>query len=373
MIRQLSFVTILLSLFGANGASAQPWSAGVEVFAPVQPALPLARGIDTDHEHTYAFAARIGRTVSPPVSVGGSVGYRYSESLNTIFVDPDFLVQDKLGMLSVGPFVRYERPVGTLIGIGEFALDGGILFLGGKTRGLNEFYEVSQNYMGYSVTATPRLGLAYAPADRVRVELLASYRLGFVSIETMTGDEEESCTACGPRFDWRREDRAGLSGGFDLSLGVRYALRRSTPRDAATPASPRRHALYTEAGGSALFFSINYEHDLIGAPGGLYARLGGGGFPGFPGQGSGFGIGTVALGAVAPGEARRLAPEISVGLVALTTESEIVPTISAGFRLVRPRWFMRIVATTLHPKARGDYETGRDTYLLPGLSVGVPL
>lgn len=375
MTRLLPFLFLSLS----TAALAQPWSAGVDVFAPAQPALPLARGIDTDHERTYAVAARIGRKLTPHVSVGGSAGYRYSESLNTFFVDPDFLIEDKLTLLSAGPFVRYERPFGLMTGIGEFAVDGGLLLLGGKTRGLNGFWETTQSFSGLALAATPRLGLAYAPANRFRVELLVGYQLGYTSIETLIGEENEPCTVepdfCDPPYDTRRVNHQGTYSGIDVSLSVRYAWHPRRASAAPPPPSgpPRRHALYIEAGGSGLFYSLNYEHDLSGAPGGLYARIGGSVLPPFPGSEGGFAIGTVALGAVASGEARRFAPEVSAGLLFASSDSEVVPTVSAGLRLVRPRWFVRLVVTTLHPKARGDYDTGRDTYLLPGLSVGVPL
>lgn len=376
-LRMPSRLLPLFLLLLGTGALAQPWSAGVDVFAPVQPALPLARGIDTEHERTYALAARVGRELTPQISVGGSAGYRYSESLNTLFADPDLLIEDKLTTLSAGPFVRYERPLGPLNGVGEFAIDGGLLLLGGKTQGLNSSWEASQGYTGFTVAATPRLGLAYAPADRFRVELLAGYRFGYASIETMIGQEEEPCTVnpdyCGPLFDWRSVDHAGTYGGVDVSLGVRYAWHPPRARDVSTPGVPRRHGLYVEAGGSGLAYSLNYEHDLGGAPGGLHLRLGGSVLPAFPGGGSGFALGTVALGVVTPGEARRLVPEASAGLVAITSDSEVVPTFSAGFRLVRPRWFARLVATVIRPKDRGDYATGRVTHILPGLSFGVPL
>lgn len=380
---------LFLLLLG-TGALAQPWSAGVDVFAPVQPALPLARGIDTEHERTYAFAARVERKLTPQISVGGSAGYRYSESLNTLFTDPDLVIEDKLTTLSAGPFVRYERPLGPLNGVAEFAIDGGLLLLGGKTRGLNSSWEASQGYTGFTVAATPRLGLTYAPADRFRVELLAGYRFGYASIETMVGQEEEPCTVnpdyCGPLFDWRSVDHAGTYGGLDVSLGVRYAWHPPRPREASAPGVQgrrpdmqdrppvvqSRQAVYVEAGGSGIFYSLNFEHDLGGAPGGLYARIGGSVLPPFPGSEGGFALGTVALGAVPSGEARRFVPEISAGLVAVTSDSEIVPTVSAGFRLVRPRWFARFVVTVFQPKDRRDYATGRETYLLPGLSVGVP-
>ncbi|MEP0548247.1 MAG: hypothetical protein ABJF88_15025 [Rhodothermales bacterium] len=370
-----SLAALSLLLLG-TAALAQPWSAGVDVFAPVQPALPLARGIDTEHSRTYAFAARVGRKLTPQISVGGSAGYRYSESLNTLFADPNLLIEDKLTTLSAGPFVRYERPLGPLAGIGEFAIDGGLLLLGGKTQGLG-FHEATQNYTGFALAATPRLGLAYAPAGRFRLELLAGYRFGYASIGTMIGEEEEPCTVtpdyCGPRFDWRRVDHAGTYGGLDVSLGVRYAWHPPRPREASSPVVPGRHAFYAEAGGSGIFYSLNYEHDLGGAPGGLHVRIGGSVLPPFPGSDGGFALGTVALGAVPSGEVRRFVPEISAGLVAVTSDSEVVPTVSAGFRLVRPRWFARFVVTAFQPKDRRDYATGRETLFLPGVSVGVPL
>lgn len=343
--------------------------AGVDLAAPIRSAVPLARGTSSERASEFAITGRLGRRVAPGLTVGGTVGYRYGRARHTFDADPASLIEDKVTILSLGPFVRYEHAVGPLSAVGEVAADGGVLFLGGKTVGL-PFHEISQNSIGYALSATPRAGFSFAPARRLRVELLAGYRLGLAAAEVRLGQQQPP----GTYFYTRSEDRTDLYGGLEIAVGARYAWNAPpspTPAPSAPP--PSQNAIYVEAGGACVAYSINYEYDLNGAPGGLRARFGGSVVPGIPGGGDGFFLGTLALHLVGKGDARSLVPEGGAGFVFGPSTEGAIPTLSLGLRLQRPTWFARLVATALFPPDVRDYATGRETLVLPGVSIGMPL
>lgn len=344
--------------------------AGADLAVPLQASFPFARGTSSEYTSAFSISGRVGRRVTKDLMVGGMLGYRFGRARHAFDAEPASLIEDKVTILSAGPFVRYEHNFGSLSALGEFVAEGGVLVLGGSTVGL-PYWEISQNFTGYAFAATPRAGFAFEPVGRLHVELLVGYRVGFAASHVLVGQQQPP----GTYFYTRRDHVADLYGGLEIAVGARYGWNAPPPSPAPTPSPPpsSRSAIYIEAGGTCVFYSINYEYDFDSAPGGLRARIGGSVVPNIPGGGGGFILGTLALNLVAPGDARSLVPEGGAGFVFGPGTEGAIPTLSFGFRLQRPTWFARFVATALFPEDVGDYATGRETVLLPGVSVGMPL
>lgn len=361
------FLTLAVcSIWWTGEALAQPArgarAAGVYLQLPGSYVLPFERGAKTEVPRFLGGSAEFGIHVTDRLAIGGVVSsmsyravYRYAaEALE---------VEERLIALGAGPFVRYTAPLAgeRLRVVAELKSGLGILTVDGKQLGGRH----GHSHGGYFGALEPGAGLEVALAPSLDLTLLARYRAGVGVSEVLTPGDRDNLP---PYYLAEGKPRTDFFHGFEVHGGLRFFWheRKSDvhPGGSETVREPGRHAVYVEAAGTGFIYSLNYEH----GHGALRPRLGVSFWP----MEAAFEKSIVGIAEVSYlfATSTAFSPEVSGGVLLLNQDEPIIPHLAFGLRLERSNWFVRLNGGFFLVDETGDYETGHDAILWPGLSYG---